>query len=356
MTTARKEIVDPNVTRWYHCISRCVRGGYLMGDSSDGLTNRKQWIEDRLQFLAKNFALAIGGFAVLDNHLHVLTRLDPHVADAWTPEEIVLRWITIYPPSKLDLNNKKTVAAWIESEIKDPNRVEELRMRLKSLSWFMKALKEPLSRLANKEDGCRGTFWEKRFKSIAILDTEALLATSIYVDLNVFAAGMAATPEASPHTSVRQRVRKVKQEGKTEMLKAAREGSVAGSKAVGNLESDHWLVPIEDRRVHTGARPSSPREGMLESLSLGNYLLLVDYTSRLFRNGKARLTHNVKEIFDRLETSAEFFGDSIRKMLGCEDLRGSFFAADADKLRDHSNSVGKRRANLSPQLASGSSG
>ena len=38
----------------------------------------------------------------------------------------------------------------------------------------MKALKEPLARLANKADGTRGTFWEARYKSVAILDTEEL--------------------------------------------------------------------------------------------------------------------------------------------------------------------------------------
>jgi hypothetical protein len=40
--------------------------------------------------------------------------------------------------------------------------------------------------------------------------------------------------------------------------------------------------PIEDRR-----RLDSSREGMLEGLSLGSYLLVVAYTGRLFREGKA---------------------------------------------------------------------
>jgi hypothetical protein len=38
-----------------------------------------------------------------------------------------------------------------------------------------------------------------------------------------------------------------------------------------------WLCPIEDRR-----RLDSSREGMLHGFSLGSYLLLVDYTGRLF--------------------------------------------------------------------------
>ena len=44
------------------------------------------------------------------------------------------------------------------------------RARLQSLSWYMKCLKEPLSRLANRQDKTRGAFFEGRFKSVAILD------------------------------------------------------------------------------------------------------------------------------------------------------------------------------------------
>ena len=69
---------------------------------------------------------------------------------------------------------------------------------LQDLGWFMKALKEPLARMANREDDCKGTFWESRYKSIAILDEEALLATCAYIDLNPVAAGIAATTETSP--------------------------------------------------------------------------------------------------------------------------------------------------------------
>ncbi len=46
----------------------------------------------------------------------------------------------------------------------------------------MKCLKEPLSRLANREENVRGAFFEGRFKSVAILDEESLLATCAYID------------------------------------------------------------------------------------------------------------------------------------------------------------------------------
>jgi hypothetical protein len=45
----------------------------------------------------------------------------------------------------------------------------------------MKCLKEPLSRMANRQDKARGAFFEGRFKSVAILDDESLLATCAYI-------------------------------------------------------------------------------------------------------------------------------------------------------------------------------
>ncbi len=74
--------------------------------------------------------------------------------------------------------------------LKDARWVAAARERLQSLSWFMKCLKEPLARLANKQDETRGPFFEERFKSIAILDEESLLATCAYIDLNPVAAGI----------------------------------------------------------------------------------------------------------------------------------------------------------------------
>ena len=74
MTMPRRTLVDVAITRYYHCISRCVRRAFLCGE---GVTHRKAWIEARLEFLAKHFAISVCGFAILDNHLHVLCRLDP---------------------------------------------------------------------------------------------------------------------------------------------------------------------------------------------------------------------------------------------------------------------------------------
>jgi hypothetical protein len=44
---------------------------------------------------------------------------------------------------------------------------------------------------------------------------------------------------------------------------------------------------------------------MVEGFALGSYLLLIDYTSRLFRAGKAALSRQVAEILDRPGCGAE---------------------------------------------------
>jgi hypothetical protein len=51
MTMPRRQLVDVSVTRYYHCISRCVRRAFLCGE---GVTHRKASIEARLELLAKD--------------------------------------------------------------------------------------------------------------------------------------------------------------------------------------------------------------------------------------------------------------------------------------------------------------
>ena len=58
MTMSRRQLVDVAVTRYYHCISRCVRRAFLCGE---GVTHRKAWIEARLELLAKHFAISVCG-------------------------------------------------------------------------------------------------------------------------------------------------------------------------------------------------------------------------------------------------------------------------------------------------------
>ena len=65
MTIALAQLVDVSLARWCHCVTRCVRRAFLLGE---GDLNRTAWIENRLEELAEVFAIGLGGFSVMDNH------------------------------------------------------------------------------------------------------------------------------------------------------------------------------------------------------------------------------------------------------------------------------------------------
>jgi hypothetical protein len=333
MTIARAQLVDTSLTRWYHCVTRCVRRAFLLGE---GDNNRKEWIENRLEELAELFAIAVGGFSVMDNHLHVLLRLDPEVARSWSDEEVVRRWGRLYPPRDKSGAALPVPEAWVQWRLEDNQWVAKIRGRLQSVSWFMKCLKEPLSRLVNRQEKVRGAFFESRFKSVAVIDEESLLAISVYIDLNPVAAKVADTPETNDYTSIKQRVDHAEVQGKTAQLEAAEGGSVAGSQAAAGVEESLWLCPIEDRRGL-----DSTREGMMQGFSLGSYIKLVDYTGRLFRQGKASISAELAGIFERLGSSVQGWQSRLEKLRG-DRLLGRFFAASRARLREIGERLGVR--------------
>jgi hypothetical protein len=326
MPVARSQLVDLSVTPWYHVISKTVRGAFLL---REGDFDRKQWIEDRLQVLSAVFAVELAGFAVLDNHLHLLVNLLPERIDSWSDEEVLRRWFTIHPPRA----NRKPVNVTpqlIRDHAADGPLVAQARWRLGDLGWFMKSLKEPVARMANQADGTTGAFWQSRYKSIAVLDTEALLAICAYIDLNPMAAGIAEFPEESVHTSIHTRVEHCRARGRIKDLSAAANSSVAGVLATRGLEDDSlWLCPIEDRRQQDPAA----RAGLLDGFSLGSYLKLVDWTSRLIRHAKAHVSDEVACLLDRLGTSPELWSTTMRRLLTASRLTGVAFAFSRARLR-----------------------
>ena len=122
---------------------------------------------------------------------------------------------------------------------------------------------------------------------------------------------MSQFPEESEHTSIKARVDHCREKGRNDDLQAAKGGAVAGVKAAKGLESGLWLCPIEDARGRGAKRP-----GLLDAFSLGSYLQLVDYTSRLIRRGKARVSCDIETLLSRIGTSADVWGATIQKLLG----------------------------------------
>jgi len=258
MTAPRSLIVDPTESGYYHCVSRCVRRAFLCGYDrvlERDCSHRKQWIEDRLVELAQLFALNVYAYAVMSNHLHVVVQLEPGAATAWSAEEVAERWVRLYPVRVDGKPDEEANAQRRASLLAQPERLAVCRARLASLSWFMKCLNEPIARRANREDAVTGHFWEGRYTCQALLDEAALLACMAYVDLNPVHAGIAEDLPSTEHTSITQRI-------------------VA-------LEPAPAAAVREPLRRVAGCVPEAEL-----SLSVADYLELVDWTGRLVHEGK----------------------------------------------------------------------
>ena len=260
MPRPRKSLICLDSTPYYHCVSRCVRRAYLCGvDELTGknYNHRRQVIENRALKLASIFAIDICAFAVMSNHTHLVLHVDKTKACAMCSDEVLRRWHMLHKGTVLTRRymDKKQRNSLSEPELLSViASIKVYRQRLYDISWFMRLLNEYIARMANKEDACTGRFWEGRFKSQALLDEGALLACMAYVDLNPIRAGKADTPEHSPHTSVKRRVRAAK-----------------------NNTQPKKLMPFVNNSTHV-------RKGL--PFDLKDYLLLIDETGRQLRADK----------------------------------------------------------------------
>jgi hypothetical protein len=102
--------------------------------------------------------------------------------------------------------------------------------------------------------------------------------------------------------------------------------------------------------------PNGPRVGRARWLSfssqvvmeklgclkaLGSYAKLVDYTGRLFRQGKASISAELAGIFERLNCSTQSWHKRMER-LGGDRLLGRFFASTRAKLREIGERPGVR--------------
>jgi REP element-mobilizing transposase RayT len=256
MTTPRRFQISLDHTPYYHCTTRCVRRAYLCGkDRHTGkdFGHRKQWLEKRMAELCKVFAVDLLAYAIMSNHYHVVVRLNPTKSETWSDSEIKQRWGKIFSIPE-DASSEQLIL-W--------------RERLCSLSWFMRCLNEPLARVANREDDCKGRFWEGRFRCQALLDESALIRCMAYVDLNPIRAAVARTPETSPHTSIAARI---------------------------HQRDEHLLPFAHGTRCDANFIPISQQD----------YLHLIDWTGRQLQPGKSgRISTDAPQILVRLNVDGD---------------------------------------------------
>ena len=279
MTQKRASLVCLLDTPYYHCVSRCVRRSFLCGiDSYSGHSyeHRRAWVEERLLYLSTVYAIDICAYAVMSNHVHVVVHVDVDKAQGWSDKQVISLWHTLYKGTLITQKRMRDEALSPGEDVALQDTIKVYRSRLHDISWFMRNLNEFIAREANKEDGCKGRFWEGRFKSQALLDDSAVLACMAYVDLNPIRAKMASTPETSKHTSIQKRTKAVKQKRR----------------------QPRHLMPFV----------GNPRHNMPKGIafSLKDYCALVDTTGRCVREDKAgHITHSHSPILARLGLNSE---------------------------------------------------
>ncbi len=193
-------------------MSRCVRRAFLCGfDKTSGkdYEHRREWIEARIQIFASVFAVDICSYTVTGNHYHLVVRLSPEQLDELDDAAIAKRWRCLF--KGLLLLQKFCSGEQLKSYERDTLSAEiaKYRDRLANMGWMMKCLNEPSARMANKEDGCKGHFWEHRYKSQVLCSDEALLSGMVYTDLSPIRAAMADRPETSDRTSIQHRLNRL---------------------------------------------------------------------------------------------------------------------------------------------------
>jgi REP element-mobilizing transposase RayT len=309
---ARRQIVDEGEVGVYHCVSRCVRRAFLCGQ--DALTgrnfdHRKDWIQSRMEELASIFAVDVLGFSAMSNHIHVVLRNRPDLTAQWTDEEVAIRWWRLHPLRRnADGSPAEPQPQEIAGLLADSEALAEHRRRLSSISWWMRSLCEPIARRANREDRVTGRFWEGRFKSQALLDESAILACSIYVDLNPIRAKLADTPETSQYTGAFERI-------------LARQAAAAATleknqRAMNGPTRDAWLSPVPEQdasaAAHSAGRLARASDRGFLPMSLDDYLRLLDWTGRELRADKrGAIPAELRPILERLAINADTWLDTV---------------------------------------------
>ena len=351
----RSEIFDPNEVSVMHCINRAVRRAMLCGvDKFSGKSyeHRRDWIKQRLIYLARFYGIDVLGYAIMGNHMHVILRNRPDVVETWSDQEIARRIWFLFPKRK-DKDGRPCDPTEFELNMLQANKgmLDQYRSRLSDISWLMRQLAEHVAIKANKEDECTGRFWEGRFKSQPLLDEAAILACAAYVDLNPMRAKIAETPEESDYTSVQDRIISAR------ALEKSKSQSSRQKRVLASTLRDRFLSPVYlNERSKSGPKVSklearASDKGFLP-YKLGDYLDFVDWTGReLVRGNKGRIPNNCKPILERVGLNREVWCELVRNF-------GRLFgrvAGTPDSLQQSATSggVAQRRSRGGPKLLVG---
>ena len=178
----RFERVDESQVGVYHIHCLTIRGAFIAGIdrvTAKQFDYRKQWIADRLESLAKVFAVDCLDHFVLPQALHLILRNRPDVAAQWTDEEVAWRWLRVNR-AKLELRAAPPPRQ-LAKLLSAPDEIAKVRRALSGFPNYMASLRQPIAVLANYEDRERGVFWVSRYGRRRLPDDPSLWRCELYL-------------------------------------------------------------------------------------------------------------------------------------------------------------------------------
>ncbi|MBL0715943.1 MAG: hypothetical protein JJV98_19835 [Desulfosarcina sp.] len=174
--TARMVIPDEQAV--YHVMSRTALDGVPMG------AVEKDFLLGLIKRFSKLYFTEIMGFSLMGNHFHLLVKM---ISESdFSDEAIRKRFKQLHGDDY----------RFAEGQL------PYFRLKLASLSEFVRDIKVNFARYYNRRHNRRGYFWGDRFKSVIVERGETLINCLAYIDLNPLRAGIVKQPEEYRWSSI----------------------------------------------------------------------------------------------------------------------------------------------------------
>ena len=97
----------------------------------------------------------------MSNHYHCVLHINQQKAINLTFDNVIQRWHRLFAGTEYSQKHANgEVLRKSEKQVLKRD-VKKWRKRLFDISWFMRCSNEPIARLANKEDNCKGKFFDR---------------------------------------------------------------------------------------------------------------------------------------------------------------------------------------------------
>lgn len=273
----RKASMNPLEIESHHTWSRCVRRTFLMGqDPLTGLdySHRRDWAFSLQEYLASVVSVDLGGLNLLSNHLHHNSRSRPDLVVRMTDEDVVWRNRLAWPAYDKDrlwfCEPTDSELQWMLCRAKeDPSYIERLRRNLSDISFLMARLKEPIAKMANREERPRrtGHFWDGPYGNRKLETTEEHVVAFLYCDLQQLKAGMVDRLEDSDCSTIQAQIRAEAQKAFQLVHGRPPSGTDEDGEQLEQLEAmyaNSWFAPItRDTPLITEANESPPKSELV---------------------------------------------------------------------------------------------